>query len=282
MLKGSSSFCVVPWLHQHVNEEGAFTVCCVAEGKDNFLDGPSGRNLHIQDHPDEQALGNHPRLKELRRKMLNGEWDPICAICQRSEQASGESLRTGRNRRFRHHAARLYEQTEADGTWPNPQPVHLDMRLGNYCNLSCRMCGPLASKLWLDTYNRVQPAAYRIGEGEIAKLRQLDWVKDPTIWTAFRECMEHLESLHFAGGEPMMIPEMTQALEMCVESGHASHIELSYNTNLTLLPPRIPELWKSFKSVSVWCSVDGYGPLNEYIRRPSRCQSALVFKDLLM
>ena len=68
----------------------------------------------------------------------------------------------------------------------------------------------------------------------------------------------------------MMIPQMIHALRICVDSGFAGGIDLSYNTNITLLPQGVAELWPQFKSVSLSCSIDGYGSLNEYIRRPSR------------
>jgi hypothetical protein len=63
---------------------------------------------------------------------------------------------------------------------------------------------------------------------------------------------------------------MAEALELCIRSGRASEIELSYNTNLTVLPERVSSLWPHFRSVSLLCSVDGFGAVNDYIRRPSR------------
>jgi hypothetical protein len=266
----SSSFCVVPWLHRHVNERGFFKVCCVAEGPESFLVDRSGRRLHVQSQEREEAIFNHARLKELRRKMLAGEWDPICKRCLRAEQAGGSSTRKGRNNRFRHTVSDLLSHTAPDGTLESPTIHHLDLRLGNYCNLTCRMCTPGSSKPWIAHYNRVQPPAYRMDAEGLTTARQMDWVSDPAVWESFRNQLPAVEWLHFAGGEPMMIPQMIDALQICVDSGLAPRIDLSYNTNLTLLPARLAELWPRFKSVSVSCSIDGYGRLNEYIRRASR------------
>ena len=66
------------------------------------------------------------------------------------------------------------------------------------------------------------------------------------------------------------MPEMLRILELCVELRHSQKIALSYNTNLTTLPKRVKTLWPHFRSVNLYCSIDGYGRLNEYIRRPSR------------
>jgi sulfatase maturation enzyme AslB (radical SAM superfamily) len=202
--------------------------------------------------------------------MLAGEWDPMCKRCYSAEQAGGGSSRKGRNNRFRHHIAGLISGTAPDGTLRTPALRHLDMRLGNYCNLTCRMCTPAASKPWIQAYNRVQPPAYRMDSDGLAAAQRIDWVSDPAVWERFRQQLPGIEWLHFAGGEPMLIPEMLEALQICVDSGFAGQIDLSYNTNATLLPKRVAELWPKFKSVSVSCSIDGYGSLNEYIRRPSR------------
>jgi hypothetical protein len=264
------AFCVVPWLHRLVDERGFLKVCCVAEGQENFLTDDRGQRLHVQGAASENDIVNSPRLKDLRRKMAQGQWDPICRRCLFAERASGHSSRIGRNNHFRHRISELLTGTAPDGTVSVPEIRHLDLRLGNHCNLTCRMCSPGASRLWIDPYNRVQPEGYRLGSERLTALKNIDWTSDPAVWERFRSLLPTLEWLHFAGGEPMMIPEMIQVLRMCVDSGFAGAIDLSYNTNITILPESLADLWPHFKSVSLSCSVDGYGTLNEYIRRPSR------------
>lgn len=266
----SSSFCVVPWLHRLVDERGFLKVCCVAEGRDNFLTDAGGKRLHVQDKLPDVQIFNSPRLVGLRRDMLDGRWDPMCERCRAAEEASGQSSRTGRNNHLRTHIPRLLSETASDGTITAPRVRHLDMRLGNHCNLTCRMCSPGASKLWIEPYNRVQPSAYRVDADRLMSLRAIEWFRDPAVWQAFRDRAPDLEWLHFAGGEPMMVPQMIDALRMCVEAGVSERIDLSYTTNITLLPDEVQDLWPRFKSVSLNCSVDGYGAMNEYIRRPSK------------
>jgi len=131
------------------------------------------------------------------------------------------------------------------------------------------MCGPVASRLWAASYNQVQPEQYRMPALQLAVLGQSNWVKrEPVTWL-LEQSLPSVEALHFAGGEPLIVPEMVDALKCCVESGRAGEIDLSYNTNLTVLPEKVTALWPHFRSVSLLCSVDGYGRLNDYIRRPS-------------
>jgi len=132
------------------------------------------------------------------------------------------------------------------------------------------MCGPVASRLWAPFYNELQPAAYQMPAEELVVLGQNNWVKKSSVSWLLEQSLPHLEALHFAGGEPLILPEMVEALELLVRSGRAAEIELSYNTNLTVLPEKVTSLWQHFKSVSVLCSVDGFGRMTEYIRRPSK------------
>jgi MoaA/NifB/PqqE/SkfB family radical SAM enzyme len=261
---------VVPWLDRLVDERGFLKVCCVAEGPANFLTDEAGRRINISDDRGQAEVGNSPRLRELRRLMLAGDWDPMCERCRASELAGGGSSRLGRNHHLRRHVPSLLADTAPDGTVTTPRIRHLDLRLGNHCNLTCRMCTPGASRLWADAYDRVQPERYRLGPERLAVLKAIDWIDDPAVWVRFRALVPDIEWLHFAGGEPMIVPAMIDALRMAVEEGCAARIHVSYNTNLTLLPRAATDLWPHFKRVSVSCSVDGYGPLNDYIRRPSR------------
>lgn len=101
-------------------------------------------------------------------------------------------------------------------------------------------------------------------------LGETNWVKrQPFAWL-LEQGLPTVERMHFAGGEPLIIPEMVEALQQCIASGRAGEIELSYNTNLTVLPEKVTELWPHFRFVTLICSVDGYGKLNDYIRRLSR------------
>ena len=88
------------------------------------------------------------------------------------------------------------------------------------------------------------------------------------VWRKFPiNCHDRMDQLRRR--RAMMIPEMIQALGYArfrVRRSERSQLP----TNMTLLPKDVAELWPLFKSVTLRCSIDGYGPLNEYIRRPSK------------
>ena len=80
--------------------------------------------------------------------------------------------------------------------------------------------------------------------------------------------MPNIKHLYLVGGEPFMINQHYAFLQKCIDAGHADHIVLEYNTNITNIPDRAWNIWKHFKQIEIGASVDGIGKIVEYIRHP--------------
>lgn len=266
----SKSFCQIPWLHRYTNEQGLHLLCCVGTGQANVLHDAAGKALHVGQRLTDAQVLNSPDLKQIRQGMLRGEWPAACERCRQTEEAGGTSSRNHFNKRYRHWNEDSVNQTAADGTLNRPAVRYADIRLGNVCNLTCRMCGPGASRLWADHFNEVQPREYLVPAASLAAARNDNWVKSQDLEWLIRECLPSVEGFNFGGGEPLIVPEMAELLECCIAAGRAPEIDLAYNTNITVLPDKITRLWPKFRSVSLVCSVDGFGLVNDYIRRPSK------------
>ena len=74
----------------------------------------------------------------------------------------------------------------------------------------------------------------------------------------------------FAGGEPLLIKEHKEMIKEMVKRGHASNIQVNYHTNATIYDPELMELWKHFKKVELFLSIDGINKVTEYVRYPSK------------
>lgn len=223
---------------------------------------------------------NSDTLKSIRSTMLRGEWATDCARCQNEESAGLTSRRKMELEKWAPlFTPELAQQwTHDDGSIDtNTVPlVSYDLRFGNLCNLRCRMCGPTDSNAWYSDYMKVNKRAFfhdthgRV-ELDTSKLNQnaYDWHSDPQFWKNLEIHIAGIEYLYLVGGEPLLIANHIDFLEHCVSSNHANHIELEYNTNLTILPEKILHLWPHFRSVRIGVSLDGVGAVNEYIRYPS-------------
>ena len=264
------SFCVLPWLHRFVNLGGEVQLCCVAEEFDHsYIREDSNRPINISDGLSDAQIGDTRHMRDIRLSMFKGDWPAACERCRVTEETGGCSRRQAENRHFEKHIPWILENTDKQGFAP-VRIVSRDYRLGNLCNLRCRMCHPRASKLLMDEWNEVARPRLRINAEDAAEFENMTWFHNQQLWDDFRAHCQDLEHLHFAGGEPLIIPEVQKALEICVDEGVAGNIELTFNTNVTKIPARHRELWPQFKSVNLLCSIDAYGPLNDYIRYPAK------------
>ncbi len=264
------SFCVLPWLHRFVNLGGEVQLCCTAEEFDHsYIRQDSNKPINITDGLSDEQIGTTQHMREIRLSMLKGDWPAACERCRLTEETGGCSRRQAENQHFDKHVPWILENTDEQGH----APVRIrsrDYRLGNLCNLRCRMCHPRASKLLMDEWNEVARPRLKIGSKLAAEYENMTWFHNQQLWDDFSAHCQDLEHLHFAGGEPLITPEVLKALEICVEQGAAGNIELTFNTNVTKIPARHRELWPQFKSVNLLCSIDAFGELNDYIRYPAK------------
>jgi sulfatase maturation enzyme AslB (radical SAM superfamily) len=258
-------------MHRFTDEQGFSKLCCVGVGDSNHLRDEQGNKLNVGQLLTDEQVMNSPSAKSARVKMMNGQWPHTCERCRQGEAAGAQSIRNHLNERFdRGRSGEWLADTAADGTLRHPTVRYADIRLGNACNLTCRMCGPVSSRLWTSNFNKIQPRPYRMSSEDLTVIGQNNWVKHDSVEALIARSLDSLEAMHFAGGEPLIVPELVDALEMCIASGRAPEIELSFNTNCTVLPAKVTSLFKHFKSTSLLCSVDGFGAVTEYIRRPSK------------
>lgn len=266
--KSKKTFCPLPWNHSYLNLDGSFQVCCTGQGFGNEIMMNSGEKATIQSGYSTNEVMNSDFMKMLRLDMLQGRWSSMCQRCEVAEKNNGVSRR---NLEIKTHESKIEEMLEStleDGTINYPV-TSIDYRLGNVCNLQCRMCNPRSTKLWIEDWNKVVPQNEKVSPEVIESLKRYDWIDSEDLIKDFKDKSLHLEYIQFAGGEPLLVPQMSRILELCIESGNSKNIIITYTTNLTHLPKKVLDLWKYFKGVKILASIDAVGDLNHYIRYPS-------------
>jgi MoaA/NifB/PqqE/SkfB family radical SAM enzyme len=258
----TATFCVLPWMTLATNASGQFRVCCHATPGLNQIKNEAGQTLRI-DRDDVREVWNAPTYRQLRTEMINQIEPAMCSRCFKEERAGVVSFRQNMNTRF---LKKLKPVIDEEGRAPF-KIMYVDLRLGNLCNLRCRMCNPYASNQWLKEWDQVSDVKLR--EDETLYLSRMTWPENPYIWEQVESILHTVEEIYLTGGEPTLIKQQIPLLEKCVRSGQSKKIILKYNTNLTHIPEKLMELWSSFKLVKVNCSIDGVGPVNDYIRYPS-------------
>jgi len=253
----SDTFCVLPWMSLATSASGILRVCCNSTPGKNFITKEDGTRYRIYKDNIKEAW-NSETYKTIRQQMLNGERPEMCTRCFREEDAGITSTRQNWNDKW---------AQDRDYTVEAPFTIrYVDIRLGNLCNLKCRMCNPYASNQWVKEWHLVENA---LEESEYNRLKNMDWPSNDLVWDNLELIADSIEEIYLTGGEPTIIEEQYRLLDYYIEKGTSNKIKLKYNTNLTNIPDKMLNKWNKFKKIQLNCSIDGIGALDRYIRYPS-------------
>jgi wyosine [tRNA(Phe)-imidazoG37] synthetase (radical SAM superfamily) len=269
----SDTFCALPFTHLATHTDGSAILCCVAKNEQRL-------NLNDQTL---QAAWNSDYLRSARLKMLRGEKVSACTHCYAEEKNGYRSHRVTENRVWKERFGRDFvldrvQKTQSDGRL-NEDIVAIDLRLGNTCNLQCVMCRPQDSSRWTALAKKIaetaETAEIRSEWAHKSKINQsrFEWYKDPAFWTDLEAMLPSMREIIVGGGEPMLLEEHRRLVEACVRTGAAKNIQIRYHTNGTLLDKSLFDLWKEFKLVEVFISLDCWGEKNNYMRYPANWEA---------
>ena len=261
------TFCPLPWTHISANSEGLGRLCC--EGYDNITND-EGKITLLKNSKNLYSYFNSKYYKNVRRQILRGERPKHCIHCFNQEDHGVKSMRLHFIDEYQKDIEKMIESTNKDGSINEPKITYIDMPLGNLCNLKCRMCNPWSSYIIGKDWQKM---GIEYDVNSTKKILEDKWFAHPNTLKLIKSALPNVQTIFITGGEPMLIKEHLDLLDMIVKEGHAHHILLRYNSNQTVIPEKIIHLWKSFKKVVFNCSIDAYGKLNDYIRYPSKWEN---------
>ena len=246
------TFCVLPWMHLYVGPDGNVLPCCVADQK-----FPMGNinDVLVDD------ISKSSAFNLLRTNMLTGKRSKECSRCYTQEDAGLMSARQSHNSRWSQKKLNI----ESNGTLKKFEPVYLDIRLNNICNLRCRMCSGYFSSAIAHEEATLFGNQHSLDTSMQSAQKAL----------ALEEIIKYLpqaEKIYFAGGEPLLAPEHYKILNALIECGNTD-LEITYNTNFTSLTYKdisVLDLWKKFSQVTVGASLDATGLVAEYVRHGTK------------
>jgi len=134
-------------------------------------------------------------LKNLKQDLLNNIKNPNCEWCWDNEKNNMSS-----------HRRQL--AISSDGL------THIHLRLNNVCNFKCRMCWPKDSSLWATDWKKVEQfydaetRDYINNVAEVAGNKRLYnmYETNERFVDKLLKCLENVEEIEFAGGEPLLDP----------------------------------------------------------------------------
>ena len=250
------NFCPLPFVSVEATPMGKARACCLSTE-----DIP---DIDLRHNTLTEAF-NSKYMDDLREQFINNEQPGSCQRCW-SEEAAGRTSK-------RMHSENKLRSLGIDtaNIWP-PKLQFLDLKLGNICNLKCRICGSFSSSKWaaeeIAMYSKNQSARNNLTNGR--------WVREsPLFWEDLGELVKDIKYFEFTGGEPFLIEEHFDLLATIVMTGYAQNIEIHYNTNTTVIPKLGLELWPHFKRVEIALSIDDIGDRFEYQRYGAKWKETL-------
>jgi len=242
MITQPEKFCKAPFRSLAVDNDGTLMPCCEFIRDESKL--PQYKIWEFDKYKADTTL---------RQKMLNGQIDGGCAYCVKRE-SNGVNRREWHNSLFEEN----YESFKADSI----DLGLLELRLGNFCNLKCTMCGPYASSQWNTEAkkNKEKFSQFNIGSLETDH----DWIHNEDTKALIKDILKNCSKVNFGGGEPFINPFINDFLkEIKLETA------LAFSTNGTKIQDSTLELLKGRSNVVINISIDGIGEHNNYIRSGS-------------
>jgi len=247
-------FCVMPWVHFHVAQNGNVTPCCQAPW------GDEARLGNINEGSINE-IWKGSSFESFRKQMLKGKPHSACSRCHEKEAMGWISLREITNDKYEKEINELIQNKFHFSNYS--QPVYFDIRFSNVCNLKCRICNFSSSSSW---YNDDLALGNIQKETPALTTSMLDEQK---FYTEFQDQIGAIQEMYFAGGEPLMMEQHYKILDFLIASGN-TQCRLFYNTNLSRLTFKdqdVLDYWKQFDYVNLAVSLDDIGPRLEYQRK---------------
>lgn len=203
---------------------------------------------------------NSKKYADLRESHNNDQWPVGCVRCKEDEEKNLHSKR------------QFYQDIGLE----QPDDFMIDISMGNYCNLKCRMCGPNNSTSWNSDFKflvdnklfqdpGIDLSAYQLSENDIEKLiAHLSQIKGNIF-------------IELKGGEPLIMPETEKLVNRLLTLPNVDKITLLIVTNGTVAPLWISAIQSKIKKLQLVVSVDGIDDVYDYIRGTDK----VSFKDCL-
>ncbi len=279
--KSNKSFCAIPFVSIMVNTDTTVRYCCMVKGTANKIKKSDGTFYTCRDNFIRDAW-NSDDLRQIRMGMINGEKISGCQVCYLQEDAGRtsnrqHSINEWTSRLGHDKLSEIIEQAKNNGGYLTNDIVYLDLRLGNLCNLKCRMCNPWNSSqiakehIELDQKNQdySQVWSKTFGKFPMSVLDEQQWFDSDIMWDQVNSLIPTLKKVYMTGGEPTLIKNNFKFMQQCIDQKR-NDITLFFNTNCTNVNKTFINLIKQFERVYINASLDGIGVVNDYIRAPSK------------
>jgi radical SAM protein with 4Fe4S-binding SPASM domain len=233
----NKSFCVLPWTGFELEPSGDIKNCIISKSK---LGNIEEKNI-------ESILYGDENLK-IKQQMLENKKPQNCAGCYLQEQ-DRKNLSSISSRLYYTKEIGPFVKNTLYDEIENFSLHHVDLRWSNHCNQACVYCSPSYSSKW----------AQELGKEIKTSVESRKKVKE----FVFKN-IKKLKNVYLAGGEPLLMNENRDFLQLLLEENPSVNIRV--NTNLGSTKTGVFDLLCKFKNVHWTVSVETIEEQYEYVR----------------
>jgi sulfatase maturation enzyme AslB (radical SAM superfamily) len=222
-------------------------------------------------------------MRQARMNMFGDNANSICSRCYHEEDHSGTSRRMRCNQKSviftKTNFSESYDQSPGNDKFEHSRlsqgaydgmPIDLHIDLGNYCNLTCKMCNPSASSSIASQYVKwgIQDAKQYIGT---------DWTRNDNVWNrVLDELVEipNLTNIHFMGGETLITKRFEDFVDFMIAKDKLD-LNFSFVTNGTTFNKKLLSKLSKFKRVGIEVSIETTTAHNQYQRQGTNTELVL-------
>lgn len=233
----NKNFCPIPWTGLMYNFDGTVKTCIRS----------SAEIGNIKNQPVEEIVNNIKNINT-RFNMIINEPGVRCSPCYELE-TNKNSFDIISDRVFYLKELKTVDKSLYDS--PTSFELNkIDVRWSNLCNFACVYCSPEFSSKWANEL--------------VIKLETPTEQQKNEFKSYIFKHATQLKHVYLAGGEPLLMKENLELLELLKEKNPS--VNLRVNTNLSKVDTKIFDLICAFKNVHWIVSVESIGDEYDYIR----------------
>ena len=214
--------------------------------------------FYAMEYPDETPcclMSRIESLKEIQQQMLLQQRPESCKKCWKLEDAGLKSDRLIKNETLDHFSNIDLEQLITQSQLGKNEIIHYKIDTSNTCNAACVTCNGDDSSTWNKLLQKNNLPVQK--NWKILPEQTADWIN-----------YSGARSLLFKGGEPFLSDTNFYILEQLIKHNNTDCF-VSFVTNGSFsLNSRQTEILTKFKNLNFCFSIDGIGPVFEYVRWP--------------
>ena len=227
-----NNFCVLPWFGRELNWNNQHdTHCCL--------------------------LPREYNIKKIQQEMLEGKRPQECQKCWNLEDQQLTSDRQLKNAALDWYWDRDLQFIKQDAGQGLEKTLMLKLMTSYTCNATCVSCSSGSSSSWAQLDRKENPKL------KVKKYQFIDLEK------VYKEVdFSSLVTLTLLGGEPLYERKNFEVLEKLLELGNSQCFISMVTNGSVAISEDYKKILSKFKNLNFCVSIDGTGPVFEYLRYP--------------